>query len=276
MRLVVLILLLFFFNFSAQRIRDDIKELKQINVTENIGGYLPLDVELINEQGTTVSLADYFSDGQPVLFTFAYYECPMLCTQVLNAVATSVNRMDWESENRYKVVTVTIDSAETYKTAVEKKKFYLKEIEDPNIKENWTFFTASQKSIDVLTKSLGFDYYYVEERDEFAHPAVVFVLSPQGKISRYLYGLNYEPKDLKLALLEASEGKIGNTLDKLILYCFHYDANANTYVLFARNIMRLGGVLTMIGLFSFLAVYWVRETKKKKTTHSKNLKLKTN
>ena len=120
---------------------------------------------------------------------------------------------------------------------------------------------------------MGFEYYYVEERDEFAHPAVVFVLSPDGKISRYLYGLNYEPKDLKLALLEAAEGKIGNTLDKLILFCFHYDANSNTYVLFAQNVMRLGGVLTMIALFSFLAVYWVKERKK---TNKENLKLKTN
>lgn len=265
-----LIILLFFINLSAQRIRDDIKELNQINVTEKLGDFLPLDVELINEQGELVSLADYFSDGQPVLFTFAYYECPMLCSQVLNAVTASVNRMDWESNNRYKVVTVSIDSAETSKIAAEKKKFYLKEIEDPFIKENWTFFTASQQSIDILTGAFGFDYYYVEERDEFAHPAVVFVLSPEGKISRYLYGLNYEPKDLKLALLEASEGRIGNTLDKLILYCFHYDANANTYVLFAQNIMRLGGLLTMIALFSFLGVYWVRESKKKKILYSKN------
>ena len=264
MRLSFFIILLFCFNLSAQRIRDDITELKKINVTEKLGEFIPLDTELINELGIEVSLADYFSDGQPVIFSFAYYECPMLCTQVLSAIAASVKRMDWESENRYKVITVTIDSAETFITAVEKKRFYLKEIEYPSIKENWTFFTASQKSIDILTESLGFDYYYVEERDEFAHPAVVFILSPEGEISRYLYGLNYEPKDLKLSLLEASEGKIGNTLDQLILYCFHYDANANTYVLFAQNIMRLGGVFTMIGLFSFLGIYWIRENKKKK------------
>ena len=273
MRLVFLIIFLIYCNLSAQRNRDDVEELKRINVTEKLGEFIPLGVELVNEQGEKVLLADYFKEQQPVIFTFAYYECPMLCSQVLNAVAASVDRMDWESKNRYKVITVSIDSAETYSLAAEKKKFYLKEIKDPDIKENWTFFTAPQKSIDTLTKAMGFEYYYVEERDEFAHPAVVFVLSPDGKISRYLYGLNYEPKDLKLALLEAAEGKIGNTLDKLILFCFHYDANSNTYVLFAQNVMRLGGVLTMIALFSFLAVYWVKERKK---TNKENLKLKTN
>jgi len=263
MRLVLFIILLFSLNLSAQRIRDDIKELKKINVTEKPGEFVPLDVPLINEKGENIKLSDYFSDEQPVIFTFAYYECPMLCSQVLSAVAASVNRMNWESENRYKVITVSIDSAETYKIAAEKKKFYLKEVADHKIKENWAFCTASQKSIDTLTKALGFEYYYVEERDEFAHPAVVFVLSPEGKISRYLYGLNYEPKDLKLALLEAADGKIGNTLDKLVLFCFHYDANSNTYVLFAQNVMRLGGVVTMIILFSFLGVFWMRERKKK-------------
>jgi len=273
MRIVFFIIFLFYCNLFAQRIRDDVEELKRINVTEKLGEYVPLDVELINEQGERVQLADYFKDEQPVIFTFAYYECPMLCSQVLTAVAASVNRMDWESKDRYKVVTVSIDSAETYTLAAEKKKFYLKEVEDPYIKENWTFFTAPQKSIDSLTKAMGFEYYYVEERDEFAHPAVVFVLSPDGKISRYLYGLNYEPKDLKLALLEASEGKIGDTLDKLVLFCFRYDANSNTYVLFAQNVMRMGGILTMIVLFSFLAVYWIRERKKAK---KRNLKLNTN
>ena len=271
-----LIILLFCYTLFAQRIRDDISELKKINVTEKLGEFIPLNTELIDEHGTKVTLADYFSDGQPVIFCFAYYECPMLCSQVLSAIAASVNRMDWESENRYKVLTVSIDSAETSELAARKKKFYLKEVQDPLINENWTFFTAPQKSIDTLTKALGFEYYYIEERDEFAHPAVVFILSPEGKISRYLYGLNYEPKDLKLALLEASEGKIGDTLDQLVLYCFHYDANANTYVLFAQNVMRMGGVITMIVLFSFLALYWRRESKKKKNINGNEFKLNTN
>jgi len=252
---------------NAQRIREDIQELKKINVIERPGSYIPLSVSLFNEQGDTVKLAEFFNKGIPVVFNFAYYECPMLCSQVLSALAASVNKLDWESENRYQLITVSIDSAENSEIAARKKKFYLAEQNDADIKYNWNFLTASQKTIDTLTSALGFEYYYVQETDEFAHPAVVYVLSPQGKISRYLYGLNYEPKDLKLALLEASEGKIGNTFEKLILYCYHYDATSNTYVLFAQNLMRLGGILTLIILGLFLGFYWIKENRKQKLAH---------
>jgi protein SCO1/2 len=257
----------FIFSFSflfAQQIRDDIEELKKINVVEKSGDFIPLDVSLKTELGETVTLKKYFNSQVPVLFTFAYYDCPMLCSQVLSAVSSSVKKLDWESENRYKVITLSIDPDETPEIALQKKKFYLAEIDDPEIKSNWTFFTASQQSIDTLTKALGFEYYYVPESDEFAHPAVVFILSPEGKISRYLYGLNYEPKDLKFALLEASEGKVGSTLERLLLYCYHYDATANTYTPFAMNIMRLGGILTLVVLGSFLAIHWIREKKRPK------------
>jgi protein SCO1 len=248
----------------AQQIKDNVKELNKISVVEKLGDYIPLDVLLINEVGDSVSLKKYFNSDVPVLFTFAYYECPMLCSQVLSSISTSVKNLDWESQNRFKVVTVSIDPGETPELALKKKKFYLSEITDPEIKSNWTFFTTTQNIIDTLTNALGFEYYYVEERDEYAHPAVAFVLSPDGKISRYLYGLNYEPKDLKFALLEASEGKVGSTIERLLLYCYHYDATANTYTPFARNIMQLGGVLTLIFLGSFLAVYWIRENKRQK------------
>lgn len=264
MRYSIIMAVIIVSSLTAQQVRTDIEELNRISVDEKLGDFIPLDLELLDELGNSVRVSDYLNKGQPVIFSFAYFECPMLCTQVISAMAASVNRMDWESADRYKVLTVSIDANETPQIAKNKKEFYLKEIEDPNIHDNWTFFTASQSTIDKLTTTFGFNYYYVAERDEFAHPAVVFILSPEGKITRYLYGLNYEPKDLKLALLEASEGKIGNTLDKLILFCYHYDSNANTYVLFAWNLMRLGGVLTMIGLFSFLGINWMREIRKKK------------
>jgi len=248
----------------SQQVRDDLEELKKINVSEKLGNYIPLDVTLKTESGDSVTLEKYFNDEVPVLFTFAYYDCPMLCSQVLSAVSSSVKKLDWGSDKRYKVITISIDPEETPEIAFNKKKFYLAEIADPEIKSNWTFFTTSQRSIDTLTQALGFEYYYVEERDEYAHPAVVFILSPEGKITRYLYGLNYEPKDLKFALLEASEGKVGSTLERLLLYCYHYDATANTYTPFAKNIMKLGGILTLIILGTFLAVFWIRENKQQK------------
>jgi len=261
---IVLVLLVPLNLLFSQQLRDDIEELKKINVTENLGSYIPLDVILTTEQGKNVTLEDYFDSEVPVLFTFAYYDCPMLCSQVLSSIASSVKKLDWESENRYKVVTISIDPEESPDDALKKKRFYLAEIADPQIKSNWTFFTAPKASIDTLTKALGFEYYYVDEIDEFAHPAVVFVLSPTGKISRYLYGLNYEPKDLKFALLEASEGKIGNTFERLLLYCYHYDATANTYTPLAKNIMSLGGAITILLLGSFLAINWIHEKKSKK------------
>lgn len=267
-----LILLLSLNMLSAQRVRDDLSELKRINVTEKPGSYIPLDVDVTNELGQKKNLSDFFNKDVPVIFTFAYYECPMLCTQVLNSLSSSVNRLNWESENRYQVITVSIDSSENHESAALKKKIYVSTIEDTTIRYNWSFFTAKQGAIDTLTEALGFEYYYMEERDEFAHPAVIFILAPDGKITRYLYGLYYEPKDLKLALLEASDGKIGNSLDKLILYCYHYDETSNTYVLFAENMMRVGGVLTMIILGIFLGGYWMYERRKKKSLYQNNLK----
>lgn len=267
---ILLFLFLSFIFLNAQEVRSDLEELKRITVTEQLGTIIPLDLEVVDENGIKAKLKDYINGEYPIIFSFAYYECPMLCTQVLSAMAASVKRMDWEAEKKYKVITLSIDARETAQVANKKKLFYLKDIEDESVRENWSFLTAPQSTIDTLTKSLGFGYYYVEERDEFAHPAVVFILSPEGKVSRYLYGLNYEPKDLKFSLLEASDGKIGTTMEKLLLYCYHYDSIANTYVLFAWNLMRLGGVLTMILLFSFLGVYWMREIKKRKSVIVKN------
>ncbi len=256
-------LLLTFSLVFGQRIRDDVQELKKIGVDEHLGGYIPLDVPVITTSGDTVQLSTVFQTGKPVLFTLAYYDCPMLCSMVLDGVSQSINTLNWESRNRYQVITVSIDAGETPLQAKEKREAYINRAEDASLKYNWSFFTAPQSTIDTLSRALGFQYYYVPETDEFAHPAVVFILSPEGKISRYLYGLNYEPKDLKFSLMEASDGKIGSTVEQLLLFCYHYDATENTYVLFARNIMRIGGVITMILLGGFLFIYWKKEKKLK-------------
>ncbi len=246
----------------AQELRNDIKELNQIKVTEKLGQYIPLNVELTDQNGIKSTLGNIISNKQtPVIFSFAYYDCPMLCTQVLNSVSSSINKLDWESQNKFSVITVSIDPNDTRELARLKKERYVSGLKDKTLNYNWNFYTANQKTIDLLTSSLGFEYFYDEKRDEYAHPAVVFVLSPQGKISRYLYGLNFEPKDLKLALLEAAKGKIGNTLEKLLLYCYHFDSNSNTYTLFAGNIMRLGGIVTLVLLSLFLGIYWMKENK---------------
>jgi len=258
----VLILFIFLINnLFAQRLRDDVSELNRINVTEKLGDYLPLDVELTDQNGQRIQLNMIINNTNPVIFSFAYYDCPMLCTQVLNSVSQSINKLDWKSHDKFSVVTVSIDPNDSAEDARLKKERYVAGLDDESLMYNWNFYTADQSTIDLLTNTFGFEYFYDEERDEYAHPAVVFVLSPDGKISRYLYGLNFEPKDLKLSLLEATEGNIGNTLEKLLLYCYHYDSTSNTYTLFAGNVMRLGGVLTLIFLSLFLGMYWLSENK---------------
>jgi protein SCO1 len=260
---IVVLILLLTTSLFAQRVRDDVEDLKRINVTEKTGDFIPLDIELEDQNGKKTFLNEIVNNTTPVIFCFAYYDCPMLCTQVLNSVSNSINKLDWESKDKFSVVTVSINPNDTAESARLKKERYVAGLDDRSLMYNWNFYTADQPTIDTLTKAFGFEYFYDKERDEYAHPAVVFVLSPEGKISRYLYGLNYEPKDLKLSLLEAANGKIGNSLDRLLLYCYHYDSTSNSYTLFATNIMRLGGILTIIIIGLFLGLYWFRENKKR-------------
>lgn len=258
----ILILLIISFGFT-QRVRDDVSELNRISVTEKLGDYIPLNVELTDQDGKTKQLNAIMNNPHtPVIFVFAYYNCPMLCTQVLNSISASIDKLDWESKNRFSVITVSIDPNDTPDSAKLKKERYVSGLKDKSLYNNWNFYIADQKTIDVLTQSLGFEYFYDENRNEYAHPAVLFILSPDGKISRYLYGLNFEPKDLKLSLLEATEGKIGNTVERLLLYCYHYDSTSNSYTLFAENIMRIGGILTLVILILFLGLYWFRENRR--------------
>jgi protein SCO1/2 len=247
----------------GQRVRSDVQELKRINVNEKPGTIIPLDLQVTDQSGKILILKELFNNNTPVVFFFAYYDCPMLCTQVLNSVSKSINKLDWESDDKFTVVTLSINPDDTPESARLKKERFVSGLDDKSLQYNWTFLTAGQTVIDTLTNAFGFEYFYDEKRGEYAHPAVVFILSPHGKISRYLYGLNFEPKDLKLSLLEAADGQIGNTLDQLLLYCYHYDATSNSYTLFAGNVMRLGGVLTLFFLCLFLGIHWLHENKKR-------------
>ncbi len=243
----------------AQVISEDDPHLKGINVDEHLGVNIPLDLEFTNEGGQKVKLRDYFQADRPVIMTLAYYECPMLCTMVLNGISDGVRKLEWLPGEQFQMLTVSIDPTETPALASRKRDNHLKEMGKPVSPSGWAFLVGQQPQIQALAATLGFQYYYDKENDEYAHPAVVFLLSPDGKISRYLYGLEHEPKNLKLGLLEASEGKIGTTLEKLLLYCYHYDPQAGGYVIFAINVMRLGGVLTVIGLIFFIGLLWSKE-----------------
>lgn len=243
----------------GQVVTENDPALRGIDVEEHAGRLVPLDLVFTNDAGEQVPLRTYFGRGKPVILTLAYYECPMLCTLVLNGIAESVKAMEWKPGEQFQMLTLSIDPTETRELAAAKKRSYVEYISKPSIDEGWRFMVGQDSSIHAIADALGFRYFYIRERDEFAHPAVVFILTEDGRISRYLYGLQYKTQDVRLSLLEASEGRIGTPMDRLILYCFHYDPQAKGYVLFAQNVMKLGGVVTVLVLGSFLFVLWRRD-----------------
>jgi len=270
LKLVVLLLFLSV-AANAQVLKEDDPELTRINVVEHLGDTISIDLTFVNENGMARSLRNYFGQGIPISLTLAYYECPMLCTLVLNALLKGVKQLEWKPGQQFQMLTISIDPEETPELAKSKKRVYIEQLDKGNIEEGWKFFVGNDSNIAQIASQLGFEYFYDAGRDEFGHPAVVFILTETGVLSRYLYGLEYRPGDLKLALLEASEGKIGNTIDQLLLYCFHYDPQSKGYVLFARNVMKIGGVLTVLLLGTFLGVMWRRDSKKSRKSKQAQL-----
>lgn len=259
----VLAILLYSIIFSqslySQAVQTNPPELQGVGVEEHLGGYIPLYLKFTGGDSQTVSLDSYFHKDKPVIIVLAYYTCPMLCTMVLNGLGDGVRDMKLIPGKDYDILTISIDSSETPLLAEAKKTNYVNYVGRPDIASGWHFFVGKQNAIDSLAKALGFHYYYDEKQKQFAHPAVVFVLSPSGEITRYLYGLEFKSNDLRMALLEAARGKIGTTLDKIVLYCYHYDPDAKGYVLFATRLMRLAGVVTIVILILFLGIFWRRE-----------------
>jgi len=257
--ILILLLISVPFGATSQITMNNIPELRKIDVVEHLGEAIPLNLEFRNDEGRLVSLEDYFHQGKPVLLTLAYYRCPMLCGMVLKGLTNGVSDLDFLPGEQFQMITISINPEESYTLAAAKKKTHLEALNKPVKKSSWIFLTDSTGNSKKLADALGFLYYYVEERDEYAHPAAAFVLTEDGIISRYLYGIEYKESDLRLSLLEASEGEIGTTLDRIILYCFHYDPEAGGYVVFAGNLMRVGGVITVLIIGTVLIVLWRKE-----------------
>lgn len=239
----------------TQVITDQDPNLQRINVIEHLEEKVPLDLTFTDETGKAVTLGSYFNQKKPVVLTLGYYRCPMLCNMVSNALSKAVTQVDWAPGDKYNLVTVSINHRESPELAAAKKATYVTDMNKPGV-ETWAFLTGDSTQSQALAEAVGFKYFYEEKSGEYAHPAVVVILAEDGMISRYLYGLDYPARDFRLALLEASEGKIGSTLDKLLLFCYHYDPNANSYTLFAGNVMKIGGALTMLVLGIFLFRLW--------------------
>ncbi|OGQ07657.1 MAG: hypothetical protein A3G32_02760 [Deltaproteobacteria bacterium RIFCSPLOWO2_12_FULL_40_28] len=227
-------------------------ELQGIGITEKLGEDLPLELFFVDENGASLQLKELLASGKPTLLTLVYYGCPNLCGFLLNGLMDTLKQMSWTAGDQFQILTVSIDARETPDLALDKKENYLKEYGRLIHKKGWKFLTGKKEDIQKLANSVGFGFRYDEKQDEFAHAAVVTVISPSGKISRYLYGIQFNPKDLKLALLEAAQGKIGNVVDQFLLFCYHYDPIGKTYALFATRLMKVAAGVTVLGIFLFV------------------------
>ena len=231
--------------------------LQNIKVTENIGSFIDLNLKFTDETGQLVSLKNYFNK-KPVLMTVIYYNCPSLCNFHLNGLWTAFNALKWK---KYEFVVISMDHKEAPSLAYQKKQNYLKEF--PKVPADQThFLTGSEDQIQLLTQSLGFPFYWDEASQQFAHSPVAYSLSHKGLISRYLYGVSFLSQTLKLALLEASRGKLGNVIDRALLFCYRFNPKEKKYTLYAMNIMKAGGGLMVFILILFLAPVWIKERRK--------------
>ncbi len=239
--------------------------LKSVGIEQKLNEQLPLDAEFKNENGESVKLGTYFNKNKPVILALVYYECPMLCNEVLNGLTGSLKGISFDVGKDFDVVAISFDARENEKPdlAKNKKAGYLKRYGRTESENGWHFLTGNQENIDKVTKAAGFNYKFDEETDQFAHAGGVMMTTPEGKLARYFYGIDYSPKDLKFGLIESSEGKIGNPVEQLYLYCFHYDPATGKYGLMIINVMRLAAIATLLGIAGMLFGFW-RNNKRKK------------
>jgi protein SCO1/2 len=249
----------------AQLVEQVPEALEEVGITEHLDAKLPMDLEFRDEDGISVTLGSFFDGERPVILTLNYYRCPMLCGLMLNGLVDGLEQMEWTPGQEFEIVTVSINPLETPALAKEKKQNYLKRYGRPSAVTGWHFLTGREPEIDRLAETVGFRFAYDPVEQQYAHAAAIFVCTPDGRVARYLYGIEYPPKRLKLGLLEASEGKIGSTIDQLIMYCYHYDPSNRRYSPVAMNIMRVGGGATASILAVALGRFWLREWRRRRS-----------
>jgi protein SCO1/2 len=231
--------------------------LEGVGIVEKLGTQIDLDLTFVAEDGYPAPLRKYFSSGRPVILNLVYYSCPMLCNLVLNGQTATLREIPWTPGIEYEVVTISIDPTETFALARQKKEVYLANYDRPA--PGWHFLTDHQGNVKKLAEQLGFHYRYDESSKQFAHAAAIMLLTGEGDVSRYLYGIKFKARDVRLALTEASQGKIGTAFDRVLLFCFHYDPREKSYVPLATNIMRAGGVLVVVLIGVVLWSFWRQE-----------------
>jgi len=233
--------------------------LKNIGIEQRLGGQLPLDALLADENGEAVKLETFFRGEKPVVLAFVYYSCPMLCNEVLNGLTASLKKISLEAGEDFEVVAISFDPRDTPEIARNKKQSYLERYgRGESARAGWHFLTGQPENVKQIADAAGFSYVWDEETKQFAHAGGIQVVTPDGKMSRYFYGIDYKPQDLKFSIMDASKKNIGSPTDQLLLYCYHYDPATGTYGLAILKVLRLAGVLTLIGigaLFLFFKFY---------------------
>jgi protein SCO1 len=228
-----------------------LRELEGVGITQNLGKQIPLDLVFKDETGKSVKLGNYFDGKHPVIITLVYYDCPLLCTLVLNDLTRAMNGMTLSAGEDFEVVTVSFNPNETPKLAADKKDTYLASYRRPHADEGWHFLTGDDASIHQLADAIGFRYKWDAKFKQYIHPSGITILTPNGVISRYFFGIDYDLKDLKLSMEDASGDKIGSLTDQVLLYCFHYDESTGRYTVAIRRVMQAGAVMTMAALGAF-------------------------
>jgi protein SCO1/2 len=243
------------------------EQLKRVGIEQRLGEQLPFEATFKSEQGKAVRLGDYFKSGRPAILALVYYECPMLCNQVLNGLTGSLKGISLDPAKDFDVIAISFDARENEKPglAANKKASYLERFGRPGTDGGWHFLTGDQKAIDAVTKAVGFTYEWDNKSNQFAHASGIMIVTPEGKLSRYFYGIDYAPRDVKLGLIESADKKIGSASDQLLLYCYHYDPATGKYGLAILSVMRFVSVVMLMGMAAVGFVYWKRS---KKTVNS--------
>ena len=219
--------------------------LQHVGIKQNLNQQVPADLAFTDDQGRPVHLGDYFGK-KPLILNLVYFTCPMLCGEELNGLESTLRVLKFDAGKEFDVITVSFDPKDTPEAAAKKKAEIIKRYKHPGADQGWHFLVGRQDSIDKISKAVGFEFEYDPKSQQFAHTTAIMVLTPDGKISQYYYGIEYPPKDLRLALVDASEEKIGNVVDELLLYCYHYDPEKGKYSATIMRILRLAGVATIL------------------------------
>lgn len=252
-------------NPTGQDIQSPI--LAQVRIDQKLNHQVPLDLQFKDESGKTVALGDYFGK-RPVVLTLVYYQCPMLCTQVLNGMTSTLKVLTFDAGKDYEVVAVSIDPRETPQMAAEKKAVYLKDYHRPGAEQGWHFLVGDQQNISRLADAVGFHYAWDQRTQQYAHATSIMLVTPSGKLAQYYYGIEYSPRDVRFGLIQASQGKIGTLVDSVILYCFHYDPTAGRYGLVVTRALQLAGGATILILGGFMFIMFKAEVKRPKLTRA--------